>query len=37
VLGKETRCQTVAISHHADFQRGAARIVQACPRARGLA
>lgn len=28
VLGTHSRCQTIAISHHADFQRGAARIVE---------
>lgn len=30
VLGHEQRCQTIAISHHADFQRGAARVVEIC-------
>ena len=28
VLGQQQRCQTIAISHHADFQRGAARVVE---------
>ena len=28
VLGHEQRCQTIAISHHADFQRGAARVTE---------
>jgi chromosome segregation ATPase len=30
VLGHEQRCQTIAISHHADFQRGAARVTEIC-------